>query len=123
MQPLTIHAKPLPSQIALIVIITTRQTLAEFDVLVADRAVAHGLELLLRGPDLPAFALLAHAMLHDDLAAALLEEERTLLHVRVQLAVDEDTGVDVGLCALTQHLVLKHDTLVQVGDLAELLGG
>jgi len=103
-----------PSQVAFVVIITTRKTLAERDVLIADRAGARLFELLLRRPDLPTLALFARTMLHDYLTAAFLEEQRAFLHTWVQFAVDEDPGVDVGLRALTEDLVFLHDASVQV---------
>lgn len=63
-------------------------------------------------------------MLEDDLATPLLEEDGALLLVWVQLAVDEDAGLDVLLRALAKDLVLAHDALVGVADEEEvLLGG
>jgi hypothetical protein len=115
--------QPLPSQVTLIVIVATCQTLAESNILVADSAVASLLQLLLRRPDLSALTLLAGTVLHDNFAAALLEEEWALLHVWVQLAVDEETGIEIFLCALAEDLVLLHDACVQIRNGSECLFG
>lgn len=113
----------LPSQLALVIVITARQALTESNIVVADRGVAVLLQCLSCRPDLLTCLLLPGCMLHDDLAAAFLEEEGTLLHVRVQLAVDENTGVDVLLSTLAQDLVLSHDALVDDVEAVELLAG
>lgn len=59
-------------------------------------------------------------MLLESGADVLLEEERTLLHLGVHLAVDEDTGVDVLLGVGAEVLVLRHDTLVELSDESEV---
>lgn len=65
--------------------------------------------------------LLLLVMVLELLSDALLEEERTLLHLGVHLTVDEDTGVDVLLGVGAEVLVLRHDTLVELSDEVEVL--
>ena len=57
------------------------------------------------------------------LADKLLEEEWALLHDRVHLAVDENTGVDVLLGKVAQRLVLGHDSFIYLVDQGEILVG
>lgn len=119
-----IIAHELPCQIALVIIIATRETLAESNVFVADSAVASFLELLFCRPNLSALTLLAGVVLHDNFAAALLEEEWALLHVWVKLAIDEEASVDVDLCALAENFVLLHDAGIEISNVFEIfLGG
>ena len=95
---------------------------AEPQVLVAHVGAAG--QRLPRGPDLllgPQLALVVrlHALAHE-----LLEVEGPLLHLGVQLAVDEDAGVDVLLGGGAEVLVLGHDALVDgVDELEVLVGG
>lgn len=60
-------------------------------------------------------------MLGDRLAAQILEEERSLLHARVHLTVDENPGVNITLCRITENLILRHDALVHLVDELEAL--
>jgi hypothetical protein len=110
-----------PSQLALVIIITTRQALAKCNIVVADRRVAVLLQCLSCRPDLLASLFLLRRMLHDDLAATLLEEQGALLHVRVQLAIDENTSVYVLLSTFAQDFVLGHDALVDDVEAVKLL--
>lgn len=64
---------------------------------------------------------LASCVLEHDLAIPFLEEDRTFLLLRVELAADERAGLDVLLCSLTEHLVLAHDALVSVADELKVL--
>ena len=57
------------------------------------------------------------------LSAHLLEIQRALLHVRVQLAVYKDARVEVLLRLVAEGLVLGHDALEHLGDLVEVGGG
>lgn len=63
-----------------------------------------------------ASGLLLLTMFHDDLANSFLEVERTLLHLRVKLAVDKDAGVEVLLAVDAEVLVFRHDSFVHVAD-------
>ncbi|KAI6765722.1 hypothetical protein HG530_006792 [Fusarium avenaceum] len=71
--------------------------------------------------NLLADSLLLLVVVLELLADALLEEERTLLHLGVHLAIDEDTGVDVLLSVGAEVLILGHDALVKLGDEVEVI--
>ena len=113
----------LPSQLALIVIVPTSQTLTEGNIVIADSRVAVLLQRLPRRPDLLSCLPLPGCVLHDDLSASLLEEQWTLLHVRVELAVDKDASVDILLGALAEHFVFGHDALVDEVETVEFFAG
>ena len=55
-------------------------------------------------------------MLDEDIAYGLLEVERVLLHLRVQLTVDIDAGIEVPLRVVVQHLTLRHNSRVYLPD-------
>lgn len=59
-------------------------------------------------------------MLPNHLPVHLLEIQRSLLESGVQLAVDEDAGVQVALHELAQALVFGHDAPVHGGDVREV---
>lgn len=71
-------------------------------------------------PDFVSSNLLLLVMCRDDLAHGLLEMKRSLLHLRVELAVDEDPRVEVLLGVDTKDLVLGHDTLIHVTNQGEV---
>lgn len=72
------------------------------------------------GPNLMTTVFFLLVVFHDDLAHGLLEVERALLHLGVELTVDEDTGIEVLLGENAKILVLGHDSLVHVADEVEL---
>jgi len=63
--------------------------------------------------------LLLPVVFHDNLAHGFLEVQRTSLHLGVELAVDEDAGVEVLLGVDAEILVLRHNALVHVADEVE----
>lgn len=75
----------------------------------------------LSGPDLVASGVFLLVVFCDNLPYSLLEMKRTLLHLRVELAVDEDAGVQVLLRVDAEVFVLGHDSLVHVADKVEFL--
>lgn len=62
-------------------------------------------------------------VLSNSVTDSLLEEERALLHLRVHLAVDEDTGIEILLRLVAEIFVLGHDALVDVADELEFFVG
>lgn len=89
------------------------------DVVLADGIIRILGKNLLSGPDFMAGGLLLLVVFHDDLAHSFLEVQRTLLHLGVELAVDEDAGVEVLLAVDAEVLVLGHDSFVHVADEVE----
>ncbi len=71
-------------------------------------------------PDLGFGGLFALVMFRDCLTDELLEVERALFHLRVHLAVDKNARVEVTLCSITQSLVFRHDSLVDLVDQLEV---
>lgn len=63
-------------------------------------------------------------MPRHQLAALLLEEQGTLLHAGVHLAIDEDTSAEILLRSGAEFFVFGHDALVHGGDDLEVgIGG
>lgn len=91
---------------------------AERQVLVTRGSVAW--QRLASRPDFCVGAHLLLVVLLDRLADLTLEEEGTLLHGRVHLAIDENTGTEVSLRVDAEILVLRHDALVHVVDELEV---
>lgn len=73
------------------------------------------------GPDLMAGSKLLLVVGSDNVTDGALEVDGPLLHLRVQLAVDEDARVEILLGVGAEVLVLGHDSLVHVADGGELL--
>jgi hypothetical protein len=109
----------LPNQI--FVLITTAQAVAKVNVLLSNTGAIG--QLLTRRPNLLLLGLLALVPLEDSVAAVLLEVEWALLHVGMELAVDEDAGFEVLLGKVAERLVLGHDALVHLVDALEVLFG
>lgn len=87
------------------------------DVVLADSIILR--KTLFSGPDVMAGELLLLAVFHDDVTHSFLEMQRTLLHLGVKLAVDENTSVEVPLAVDAEVLVLGHDSFVHVADEVE----
>lgn len=110
--------------------------------------LAHGVpgNLLPGGPDFSRLGFFALEVFRDDFADLVLEVKRafgsmtvsilrrgadkgfwgrwlTFLPPRVQFAVDEDAGVEVGLGAVAERFVFFHDAGVGVGDGVEVFVG
>lgn len=98
---------------------STSETRADLLIFGADLGVIG--QLLPRGPDLPALLLLAVKVLRDNLTTGALEEQGSLLILRVQLAIDKDTPVEILLCVVAENLVFSHDTRIHVIDQSEVL--
>lgn len=77
-------------------------------------------QLLPRWKHLATRLFLAGIMLRDNLAHRLLEEERRLLELGVQLAINEDASVEVPLLIVAEDFVFSHDALVHVVDESEV---
>ena len=75
----------------------------------------------LRRPNLTTSLLLLLMVLREDFTNSLLEKQRPLLHLRVQLAIHKHTGIEVLLAVDAEVLVLGHDTLVHVADEVEVV--
>lgn len=90
------------------------QTRAERNILLADGRSLR--QVLPRGPDLLLGLLLAFVVLHHEIPDRLLEVQRSLFHLRVQLAVDEDAGIQILLRQVAEVLVLGHNALVDLVD-------
>lgn len=73
------------------------------------------------GRDFVASSLLLLVVFHDDLAHSTLEVKRSHFLLRVKLAVDKDTSVEVLLGVDAQVFVLRHDSFVHVADKIEVL--
>lgn len=90
------------------------------------KARRHGSVVLANRPpvgrrDLMTGSELLLVMLGDDVTDGALEVDGSLLHLRVQLAVDEDACVEVLLGVGAEVFILRHDSLVHVADGGELL--
>lgn len=92
---------------------------AKVYVLIASAGAAW--KCLPRRPDFCISAGLLLVVLLNGFADLPLEEERSLLHGRVHLTVDEDTGAEIFLGVDAQILVLRHDALVHVIDECKVL--
>ena len=98
---------------------STSETRADLLIFCADLGVIG--QLLPRRPDLTAFLLLSVKVLRDDLTTGALEEEGSLLVLRVQLTIDKDAPVEILLCVVAQNLVFSHDARIHVIDQPEVL--
>ena len=75
----------------------------------------------LRRPNLTTSLLLLLVVLRQHLPNSLLEKQRPLLHLRVQLAIHKHTGIEILLAVDAEVLVLGHDALVHVADDVEVV--
>lgn len=98
------------------------QARTKFHILLSNLGIV-AIELLSRRPNLLVGGFLFTVVFNDSFAAEILEEERTLLHARVHLTIQEDAIVDVALCSSAEHLVLGHDALVHLIDCLEVFFG
>lgn len=105
----------LPNQ--LFCLVTTSQPRTKVNISLADICVLR--QLLLCGPDLAFRSLFLLVVFCDDISCNLLEVQWSLLHLGVQLAVDEDAGVEVLLCGVAEDFVFGHDALVHGVDVLE----
>ena len=62
----------------------------------------------------------ARSVLKDDLTVSLLEENRSLLLLRMELTTNKCSSLNIPLRPLAQRLILAHDALICVADEQEI---